>query len=79
MFPVVVGVSGAVRMELSVGRNMGQQLVGARECSASENIKNLEEYAVSECIVRLLLGRIVVTCHSSSKLAHAHLSHSQKG
>jgi hypothetical protein len=42
MFPVVVGVSGAVRMELSVGGNMGQLFVGATECSASANFRNLE-------------------------------------
>lgn len=39
---MVVGVSDAVRMELSAGGNRGQLLVGAAECSASVNCKNLE-------------------------------------
>ena len=37
-----VGVSGAVRMDLSVEGNRGQFLVEATEYSASVNVKNLE-------------------------------------
>jgi PHP family Zn ribbon phosphoesterase len=52
--PVGVGVSNAVRGDLTIGRIKGLLLVGTTDCyeyTQTENIKHFDDCILSECTV----------------------------